>query len=126
MQLGDAGIDHLRKLVGSQLSIGFEQNFATAGVHHVGSGERAFEICVVDLNLGDLRLLNFLQNRGRNLASGVSDFFSALGLDAVGKLEAEQIRRTLNVRLQCPVNLLVADCDLVDGVERAKDDLIRT
>ena len=126
MQLGDAGIDHLRELVGCELGVGFEQNLAGAGIDYIGCGESTLKVGVIDLNVGDLRLLNFLQNRGRNLASGVNDFFSALGLDAVGKLQAKQVGRTLDVRLHCPVNLLVANRDLVDGVERAENVLIRT
>src|SRR5262249_50334694 len=62
----------------------------------------------------------------RDLASGVSDFITALCLDTVCQLQPEQVRWPLDVWLECPVNLFVADRDLVDRVERAKNVLVRT
>ena len=61
----DAGIENLRNLVGGQLGVGFEHDFAGGGVDDVAGRPRAFEVGDVDFDLADLRLLNFLQNRGR-------------------------------------------------------------
>ena len=69
----DAGVEHLRKLVGGQLGVGFEHDFAGGGVDDVAGSPRAFEIGDVDFDFGDLRLLNFLQHRGVDLAAGVGD-----------------------------------------------------
>ena len=73
-----AGVENLGKLVGSQLGIGFEQHFAGGRVHDVAGNPCAFEVGDVDFDFADLRLLNFLQSRGIDLASGVRDFVARL------------------------------------------------
>src|SRR5581483_6690692 len=59
----------LRQLVGSQLGVGFEQNFARGGVHHVAGNPGAFKIGDINFDLGDLGFLNFFQNIGVDLTS---------------------------------------------------------
>ena len=121
----DAGIENLRNLVGGQLGVGFEHDFAGGGVDDVAGSPRAFEVGDVDFDFGDLRLLNIFQNLGVDLAAGVRDFVARLVLDAVGELHAQQVRRLLAGRIERPEKLLVADRDAVGGVERSSECLRR-
>ena len=61
VDLDHAGLEDLRNLVGGQLGVGFEQDFAGGGVDDVARHPCAFEVGDVDFDLADLRLLNFLQ-----------------------------------------------------------------
>src|SRR6185437_5295676 len=47
-------------------------------------------------------------------------------LDAVRQLQSQQVRWTLNSRLQHPAQLLIFQADAVHGVERAEDVFIGT
>ena len=80
VELDHAGLEHLRNLVGGQLGVGFEQNFAGGRVDHVARDVGAFEIRDVDLDLADLCLLDFLQRGGIDLAARVRDFLARLRL----------------------------------------------
>ena len=71
-------------------------------------------------------LLNVLQNRGGQLATGVDDLFPALGRDAVRQLHAEQVRRTVDARIERPVQLLVVQGNAVHRIKRAENVFIRT
>ena len=117
----DAGIENLRNLIGSHLGVGFEHDFAGGGVDNVAGSPRAFEVGDIDFDFGDLRLLNFLQNLGVDLAARVSDFVARLVLDAAGQLHAEQVRRLLAGGIERPEKLLVANRDAVGGVERLQN-----
>src|SRR5579864_8694263 len=119
--LDHAGIENLRNLVGRELGVGFEHDFAGGGVDDVAGSPRAFEVADVNFDFGDLRLLNILQNLGIDLAAGVRDFVSRLVLDAVRELHAQQVRRLLAGRIERPVKFLVANHEAVHGVERAQN-----
>ncbi len=108
-------------LVGGQLGVGFEQNFAGGGVDHIAGHPGAFEIRNVNLDLADLRLLNFLQRGRVDLASRVRDFLARLRLDAVRQLHAQQVGGLLAGGIERPVQLLVANHQTVDGVERPQN-----
>ena len=97
-----AGLEDLRNLVGGQLGVGFEQNFAGGGIDDIARHPCAFEVRNVDFDLADLRLLNFLQRGRVDLASGVRDFFARLRLDAVGQLHAQQVGRLLAGGIERP------------------------
>ena len=71
----------------------------------------------VHFDFADLRLLNFLQDGGRDLAAGVRHFIARLRLDAVRQLHAQQIRGLVARRIQRPEQLLVADNQPVRGIE---------
>ena len=126
MDFSDARIQDLGELIGGNLGISFEQHLAGVGVDHIGSSKGAFQISDIGFDLGDLRLVNFLQNRRRNLAAGMGDLIPGPVLDAVGNLDAEQVGRALHAGLDRPVILLVVQRDLVNGIESAKDVFIRT
>ena len=72
----DARVENLRNLVAGQLGVGFEHDFAGGGVDDVTGSPRTFEVGDVDFDLGDLRLLNILQNLRIDLAAGVSDLLT--------------------------------------------------
>ena len=107
MQLDDAGIDHLRELVGCELSVGFEQNLAGAGIDYVSVGECTFQISGINIDFADLGFLNFLEHCRGDLAAGVGDFVPALVLDAVGQFESQQVGGTLNAGVQKPAQLFL-------------------
>src|SRR5581483_5575474 len=126
VQLGNAGLHHLRQLVGGEFGVGLEQHLAGVDVDDVGSNESAFQVCGVGFNLRNPVLLDFLQHRRGNLAAGVRDLFPTLGGDAMRQLHAEQVCRLVGTGLQRPVQLVVADRNAIDGVEGAQDLFIRT
>ena len=126
VNFGDAGVHHLRQLVGRELGVGFQQHFAGVGVDDVGGNKRAFQVAQVGFDFGDVVLLDFLHHRRRNLAAGVRDLIAVLGGDAVRQLHAQQVGRLVGAGLQRPVKLLVAHRKAVDGVERAKNLFVGT
>ena len=75
----------------------------------------------VDFDFADLRLLNFLQRRGADLAAGMRDFLTRLRLDAVRQLHADQVRRLVARRIQRPEQLLVANDQAIGRVERLQN-----
>ena len=124
VQFGNVGFEHLRQLVGGQLGVGFQQHFAGGGVDHVGRNKRAFQVRGVDFDLGNLVLVDFLHHRRRDLAAGVRDLFATLGRDLVRQLHAQQVGGLVDAGLQRPVQLVVAQSDAIDGVERAQNVLV--
>ena len=62
-------LENLRHFVRSQLGVGFEHDFAGRGVDDIAGSPRALKVTHVNFNLADLRLLNFLENCGIDLAS---------------------------------------------------------
>ena len=121
VDLDHPGLENLRHLVGGQLGVGFEQNFAGGGVDNVARHPRAFEIGDVDFDFADLCLLNFLQRGRVDLASRVRDLLARLRLDAVSQLHAQQVGRLLAGRIERPEQLLVSNHQPVDGVEGAQN-----
>ena len=107
--LDHAGIENFRNLIGSELGIGLEHDFAGRGVDDVAGSPCPFEIGNVDFDFADLCLLNIFQNLGVDLAAGVRDLVAGLVLDAVGQFHPQQVRRLLAGRIERPVKLFVAD-----------------
>ena len=125
VHFGNAGFQQLRQLVGRQLRVSFQQHFAGIGVDHIGGYEGAFQVGVVDLDLGNLVLQDFLHHRVRHLAAGMGDLFATLGRNAMRQLHAHQVGRLFHAGIERPVQLVVLQRDTVDGVERAQDVFIR-
>src|SRR5208283_4278309 len=116
-----SGVENLRQLVGGELGVGFEHDFAGGGVDHVAGSPGAFEVGDIDFDLGDLGLLQVFQNLVVDLAAGVRDFLARLGLDAVGEFHAQQVGGLLAGGIECPVELFVADGDTIHGIEGAQN-----
>ena len=108
----------LLSTVGGELAVGVDHDFAGGHVHHVGDDVGAFEIVGRDFHLLDLRLEDFLVERGGDLLALSHDGIAALGGDGMGELQAGEIL------IHVPEELLVADFHLADAVEGAQDLLV--
>src|SRR5581483_12496585 len=86
--------------------------------------ECAFQIGGVDLDLGDLGLLDLFQDRWSDLAPGMNDFLAFVVDDPVRQLHAGQVCRAVDPRLQRPVQLAVLQGNAVDRVERPQNVFI--
>src|SRR5205823_2884390 len=62
-------IEDLGHLVGGQFRVGFQQDLAGGGVHHVGGNPGAFEIGNIDFDFVDLGFVNFFQDASVDLPS---------------------------------------------------------
>src|SRR5262249_18287664 len=125
MQFNHGRFEDFRKLVGGQLGVGFEQNFARGGVDDVAGNPGAFEIGDVNFNLTDFCFLDVFQNRGVDLAAGVGDLVAGLRLYAAGKLHSDQVGRLVARGIECPEQFVVANGQAIDGVESAENIFTR-
>ena len=121
-----ARVEDLRNLIGSDFRVGFQHDLAGSRVYNVPGSPRAFEVRNINFDFADLRLLNFFQSRSIQLASRVRDLLARLRLDAVRQLHADQVGGLLTGRIDCPVELLVADHKPIHGVEAAENVLAGT
>ena len=95
-----------------QLLIGLDQDFAGLHVDDVGGDVGAFEIVGGDFHLLDLRLLDFLEDAGGDLAALRDDRVAALGVMAWESF------RPISASLTFQKQLLVLQVDLAALVER--------
>ena len=116
-QLDHARFQDLGNFVGRDFRVRFEQHFSGGGVDNVTCRPRAFEVADIHFDFADLRLLNFFQRRGADLAAGMRHFIARLRLDAVRQLHTQQVRRFFAGRIERPEQLLVADHEAVRGIE---------
>src|SRR5262249_717099 len=100
-----------------QLLVRLEDHFAGRRIDNVRRGKRPLELGVGDLDRFDVRLLQRFDGVLGDLLAGLDREFAAVPLDLGGGAQADQAVG------DAPVDLAVADVQLVDAVERA-DDLV--
>src|SRR3569833_2239952 len=118
LEARDSGVNQLCYNRGGQLLIGVNQDFTGRHVNHVGRDVRAFEIVDCNFHMADFGLAHFLHYGGGDLAALRDYSFSALRIDGVRKLQADQ------AVIHLPLQLRILHVDLRDAVERAENLLV--